>query len=373
MAVPCRIFNSLPGILTENTEWKSRNPTKPLLACGPRFGSVGNVAVRVLIFPLILLMLLSDGRVSVAELTEEEKRELFLRSREKMRTLPLPAPETPQPTATPAPRATPPPRVTPRQRTRPERTRPTPTPTPTPTPAPRATPTPAPTPTPDEQTVEDRERGRGLFGRIFGSRRVEEDDAARESAAVSVRRSGTEPARGYEPPRRIRGRWAYLTPEVRQAIDSVQIKRNRWKYIVIHNSATRQGNARIFENYHRNVRRMRNGLAYHFVIGNGTSSGDGQIEVGSRWRGQIDGGHVASDHLNSISIGICLVGDFNRDQPTRAQVQAMDELVDYLRRRVGRVDGGVSEVRGHKDMNPRSRPTSCPGDSLYHYIRRKYR
>ena len=32
--------------------------------------------------------------------------------------------------------------------------------------------------------------------------------------------------------------------------------------------------------------------------------------------------HVHSDYLNNISLGICLVGDFNRDQPTRAQLDA---------------------------------------------------
>jgi hypothetical protein len=73
------------------------------------------------------------------------------------------------------------------------------------------------------------------------------------------------------------GRWRYLTPAVRRAIDDAHVARNRWKYIVVHNSGTRQGNARIFDYYHRHVRRMPNGLAYHFVIGNGTSTGDGQI------------------------------------------------------------------------------------------------
>lgn len=155
-------------------------------------------------------------------------------------------------------------------------------------------------------------------------------------------------------------RWRYLTPEVRRAIDNARVRRNRWKYIIVHNSGTRQGNARIFDYYHRHVRRMQNGLAYHFVIGNGTSSGNGQIEVGQRWIGQINGGHVHSDYLNYISIGICLVGDFNRDLPTKAEYEALDELIRYLRRRVGKVDGRYSTVRGHREINPR--PTDCPGN-----------
>ena len=84
------------------------------------------------------------------------------------------------------------------------------------------------------------------------------------------------------------------------------------------------------------------------------------IEIGNRWDRQLNGGHVHSDYLNYISIGICLVGDFNRDLPTKAEYEALDELIRYLRRRVGKVDGRYSIVRGHKEINPR--PTDCPGN-----------
>ena len=116
---------------------------------------------------------------------------------------------------------------------------------------------------------------------------------------------------------------------------------------------------------------MQNGLAYHFVIGNGTSSGNGQIEIGDRWRRQINGGHVHSDYLNNISLGICLVGDFNRDQPTRAQLDACDELIRYLRIRCGKADGRDIPVRPHREMNPPRWATDCPGDSFpYSWFRR---
>lgn len=154
-------------------------------------------------------------------------------------------------------------------------------------------------------------------------------------------------------------RYKYLTPAVRKAIDDAPVKRGRWKYIIVHNSATRQGNAKAFDNYHRKVRKMQNGLAYHFVIGNGTSSGNGEIEIGNRWVRQINGGHVASDYLNNISIGICFVGDFDRDLPKKAQVEALRELINYLRRRCGKSSGKNIAVRGHKQINPK--PTSCPG------------
>ena len=144
------------------------------------------------------------------------------------------------------------------------------------------------------------------------------------------------------------------------AIRNAPVAHGRWRYIVVHNSGTRQGNAKIFDYYHRHTRGMPNGLAYHFVIGNGSSSGDGEIEIGNRWTRQLDGGHVHSDYLNSISLGICLVGDFNRDKPTPAQLAALDELIRYLRIRVGKYDGRVAIVKAHKHINPV--PTDCPGN-----------
>ncbi|MGE5212259.1 MAG: hypothetical protein ACM3NN_01065, partial [Nitrospirota bacterium] len=105
---------------------------------------------------------------------------------------------------------------------------------------------------------------------------------------VVIEKSGIEEDRGFEPPPSPpprRGFWfwsrpvsyRYLTSSVIDAIRRAPVKRRRWQFIVVHNSGTRQGNARVFDYYHRHVRRMQNGLAYHFVIGNGTSTGNGQI------------------------------------------------------------------------------------------------
>ena len=157
-------------------------------------------------------------------------------------------------------------------------------------------------------------------------------------------------------------RYKYLTHSVRMAIDDAHVASHRWRYIVVHNSGTRQGNAKAFDYYHRHVRKMPNGLAYHFVIGNGTSSGNGAIEIGPRWVNQINGGHVHSDYLNSIALGICLVGDYNHEKPTRQQLEALDELIGYLRKRVGKTDHKLAIVKPHRDINPPQWPTDCPGD-----------
>jgi N-acetylmuramoyl-L-alanine amidase len=334
--------------------------------------------------PLLLLYILAAS-LAPGEDPEAEKRlrELFLKSRQQMEIVPSPTPtpkETPIPATpthkrfhpaepdelpkTPAnPPHTPRPRSTTPVGAAPVEVPETPnpiTPSPTSTPETEATksPTPeetrpvvsAPSPTPKKR--------HGWF--LFGKR---DDDE------IVVQKSGEDSE--LAPVGEHHGRWRYLTPAVRKAIDDAHVARNRWKYIVVHNSGTRQGNARIFDYYHRHVRKMPNGLAYHFVIGNGTSTGNGQIEIGNRWVKQLAGGHVHSDYLNYIGIGICLVGDFNRDLPTHAQYEALDELIRYLRQRVGKVDGRYSFVLGHKEINPR--PTDCPGNRFpLHWLHRTF-
>ena len=187
---------------------------------------------------------------------------------------------------------------------------------------------------------------------------------------ITVEKSGLEQEQGYEPPpppppvkrswwpfSRQPANYRYLTAANIDAIRRAPVQRARWKFIIVHNSGTRQGSARVFDYYHRHVRRMKNGLAYHFVIGNGTSTRNGQIEIGDRWIRQMRGGHVHSDYMNNIGLGICLVGDFNRDQPTRAQLEACEELIKYLQERCGKM-----QVRPHREVNPPRWATDCPGD-----------
>lgn len=319
------------------------------------------------------------GSLLHAELSDEEKRKraAFLKAREEMRTIASPTPakshsKKAKPKAArhppkkkkstkPKQKETPEPEETPR----PKRKR-----TPSPeeeeeTPVPTAKPTARPTAAPERETPPPR-------AVAVPTAKSHATAAPEEVPQVVVRKSGLEKPSGFSLPFHIFGkRYRYLTRSVRRQIDVAPVMRRRWQFIIVHNSGTRQGNARIFDYYHRHVRRMVNGLAYQFVIGNGTSSGDGEIEVGDRWRRQINGGHVHSDYLNNIALGICLVGDFNRDQPTRAQLEACEELIRYLRLRCGKIDSHYAIVRPHREVNPPRWATDCPGDAFpYRWFRR---
>src|SRR5205809_827024 len=83
----------------------------------------------------------------------------------------------------------------------------------------------------------------------------------------------------------------------------------------LRDAGSASGSAAEFDKYHRS--KGWDGLGYHFVIGNGTGSGDGQVEVGYRWKRQMVGAHAGNAEYNQRGIGICLVGDFqNGHNPT---------------------------------------------------------
>ena len=131
-----------------------------------------------------------------------------------------------------------------------------------------------------------------------------------------------------------------------------------WTAIIIHHSATEKGNAAIFDKDHR-INHGWDGIGYDFVIGNGTDSGNGQVEVTFRWRRQITGAHCKTPEnwANEDGIGICLVGNFNNSLPSERQMQSLVKLTNFLQKRY-RIP--QSRIYGHK-TTPGARITDCPG------------
>jgi LysM repeat protein len=150
---------------------------------------------------------------------------------------------------------------------------------------------------------------------------------------------------------------ATLSASAQKAINSATVKSGRWKYVVIHHSGTGEGSAAGMNQYHLRVRHMENGLAYHFVIGNGRGMHDGEVYVGNRWKRQLDGGHLASERQNAYSIGVCLVGNFDREMPTARQLASLRALIEILERRCNLTP---SRVKTHQQINVVH--TRCPGE-----------
>ena len=131
-----------------------------------------------------------------------------------------------------------------------------------------------------------------------------------------------------------------------------------WRYIVLHHSASARGNLDQIDGEHRKILGY-DGCGYHFVIGNGQGSGDGQIEVAQRWNNQKQGVHcrnARSQDVDEYGIGICLVGDLDRQPPTPRQVAAAQALISYLGQRY-HIESGNIATHAHLAATP----TVCPG------------
>jgi hypothetical protein len=129
-----------------------------------------------------------------------------------------------------------------------------------------------------------------------------------------------------------------------------------WTSIVFHHSATGAGGAQRFEAYHRAQKGWQS-LGYDFVIGNGTATPDGAIETGPRWRRQESGAHANSTEYNEHGIGICLVGNFDLQPPTPAQLAAARSLARELARRC---HIPPERLFGHGQIREGG-GTACPG------------
>lgn len=133
----------------------------------------------------------------------------------------------------------------------------------------------------------------------------------------------------------------------------------KWTAIIVHHSATETGNAAIFDRMHREEYHW-DGVGYDFVIGNGSNSGDGQVEVTFRWKRQIPGAHCGGtpdNWANKDAVGICLVGNFDYREPTARQMQSLSKLTHFLQNRYGIP---ASRIYGHGDT-PGAHVTDCPG------------
>ena len=146
-----------------------------------------------------------------------------------------------------------------------------------------------------------------------------------------------------------------LMVKVRSATARVKIQRDNWQRIIVHHSAIKYGNVEKYDAAHR-LRGMQNGLAYHFLIGNGIDAGDGEIEIGPRWQKQQPGGHVKNHLINQTAIGICLIGNFERTHPSKQQLNAFTQLMDWLQ---GVALGKKVNFAGHHEL--KGEQTVCPG------------
>ncbi|WP_175487543.1 peptidoglycan recognition protein family protein [Alteribacillus persepolensis] len=115
--------------------------------------------------------------------------------------------------------------------------------------------------------------------------------------------------------------------------------------IAIHHSLTKEGDAHSFSRHHV----FTNGwpeIAYHFVI-----LKDGTIQYCHDL--SVISYHVGNS--NNIAVGICLVGDFREEEPTKEQKRSLKELHDCLMKDMP----SYKRTRGHNEF-PGYEWKECP-------------
>ncbi len=125
---------------------------------------------------------------------------------------------------------------------------------------------------------------------------------------------------------------AYGPEDVETALFNTAPSR-MWKKIVIHDSRGIEGGQAELDDVRRRVYHMENGAGYHFVL---RRDGD-RLELCSRWRDQLPGAFIVHDKAatawNEESIGICLIGNAQRQAFDPEQLKALVRLVGELQAR----------------------------------------
>lgn len=76
-----------------------------------------------------------------------------------------------------------------------------------------------------------------------------------------------------------------------------------------------------------------------------------------------EGAHARG--YNKTSIGIALQGNFNNEQPTQAQLEALEDLIGELQEKYGIPN---KMILGHREV----KQTSCPGFHLFNWLCKEF-
>ena len=131
----------------------------------------------------------------------------------------------------------------------------------------------------------------------------------------------------------------------------------RWRYIVVHHTASDIGNKEVVQKLNVEKRGWSD-IAYHFVVNNGSSNTTvGEIEVSDLWKNRRANLSTRSWYANYFGIAVVLVGNFQAHPPPPLQKDALIGLLTRLSREYGIAP---ERIVGHREIQN----TACPGRYL---------
>lgn len=128
-------------------------------------------------------------------------------------------------------------------------------------------------------------------------------------------------------------------------------------HIIIHHSATDEGDIETFRDYHVNTLGWRD-VGYQYVIPK-----SGEVQKGREE--DRPGAHCRQEKMNFKSIGICLTGNFDNYFPNFDQFDSLIKLVKDIMDRYNIPTENVKMHRGYANYK------SCPGELFPFHVLQK--
>lgn len=134
-------------------------------------------------------------------------------------------------------------------------------------------------------------------------------------------------------------------------------KEKRWRYIVIHHTASEIGNLEYYKKLHQEERGW-DDIGYHFLINNGTyNTVPGQIEESDLWKKRKSGYSTKNWLVNTFGISIVIVGNLENHPPLPQQYESVISLIHRLSTEY---NIPANRIFGHREIQN----TKCPGKYL---------
>ena len=120
------------------------------------------------------------------------------------------------------------------------------------------------------------------------------------------------------------------------------------KYLVIHHSQREIDSAKSIKKRH--LKRGWEDIGYHYIINK-----NGRITKGRNTK--YIGAHVKGHNRNSL--GICIIGNFDKEKPTEKQIK---KLLKFLKRLSKKHNIENKNILGHREFKGVTK--TCPGKNI---------
>ncbi len=143
---------------------------------------------------------------------------------------------------------------------------------------------------------------------------------------------------------------------IKSCLYTMKLLKEDVKYLIVHQSATDRDQTTFEQIKKFHIWQGMGNIAYHYFIdGKGkTRRGRSESSVGT---------HTKANNMAAKSLGVCLAGNFNTQEPHQSQLISLERI---LRDLAFRYKIGPDNILGHREVPGAA--TECPGDSLNEWL-----